>query len=70
MGCEICGRGNCCKSFHSADEQNSFDDMADNVKDRMARILSERIGGLDGHFHGDNFYIRLDDAIKEVEEYY
>jgi chaperonin cofactor prefoldin len=24
-GCEICGRGNCCQSFHSLAEQEEFD---------------------------------------------
>lgn len=25
MSCEICGRQNCCRSFHSLREQNAFD---------------------------------------------
>ena len=39
MGCEICGRGNCCRSFHSLEEQSQFDDIADGIKDRAKAII-------------------------------
>lgn len=43
MGCEICGRGSCTKSFHSLEEQSNFDDVADNIKDRLKAILKRKI---------------------------
>ena len=43
MGCEICGRNNCCKSFHSLEEQKSFDDVADIVKDRCREIIRRKV---------------------------
>ena len=43
MGCEICGRNNCCKSFHSLEEQKSFDDVADIVKDKCRSIIRRKL---------------------------
>ena len=28
MSCEICGRNNCCRSFHSFEEQEEYDRTA------------------------------------------
>ena len=69
MACEICGRSSCCKSFHSIEEQDSFDNIADNVKSRMINSLVRKIGGLNGHFHGNNYYVNVDLIVKEIENY-
>jgi len=70
MSCEICGKSNCTKSFHSIEEQTTFDDIADSVKDKMKECLIHRIERLDGHYHGDNFYLKLENVIKTIEDYY
>ena len=70
MGCEICGRSSCCSSFHSAEEQQAFDDIADKVKDKAISVISNRVKSIDGHYHGDNYYVKLDDVVKIIEGYY
>ncbi len=69
MGCEICGRGACMKSFHAVDEQQSFDDMADDVKDRAKEQISHNINRLEVEWVGDNAYVLLDDALSAVDDY-
>jgi len=69
MGCEICGRNNCVASFHSLEEQQSFDSVADKIKDRVKRCIAKEIGRLNGHYHGDNYYVRLDEVIKKIDDY-
>ena len=43
MSCEICGRSNCTRSFHSFESQNEFDSIADGIKERMRDILKYRV---------------------------
>ena len=69
MACEICGRSNCTKSFHSLESQKDFDEIADKVKARATRILSRNIDNLKGHYHGDNYYIKIDDVLKVINDY-
>ena len=70
MSCEICGRNNCVTSFHSIEEQQSFDEVADKVKDRAKAYINSKVERLDGHYHGDNYYIKLDDVVKAINDYY
>jgi len=43
MGCEICGRGNCTRSYHSIEEQNEHDSVADNIKEYVQRELLRKL---------------------------
>ena len=43
MSCEICGRGNCTRAFHSLDEQNDYDNVADNTKEYIQRTLLKKL---------------------------
>lgn len=74
MGCEICGRNSCTKSFHSIEEQQSFDKMADDIKDRMGQTLAYRINRLKTiSNYGDNDdnedYVKLSDVISIIDGY-
>ena len=69
MACEICGRNNCAKSFHSIEEQQNFDEIADEIKDRMKMYAINKIEKLYGHYHEDNYYIKLDDVIEIINDY-
>lgn len=69
MSCEICERNSCCSSFHSIDEQVEFDKVADKVKDRMRASLASSVQHLDGHHHGDNYYVRLEDVLETIKDY-
>jgi len=69
MSCEICGRNSCTKSFHSVEAQQDFDGLADSIKDRAKEIIAYRIDRLQGHYHGDNYYIKLDDIMRTINDY-
>ena len=69
MSCEICGRGNCTRSFHSLEDQNSFDNIADDIKDKMRNHLASKIDRLDYEEINGFTYIRLDEAIDIIENY-
>ena len=69
MSCEICGKANCTKSFHSLEAQDEFDNVADIIKDRAIRIISKDVNNLGGHYHGDNFYVRISEVLKIIEDY-
>lgn len=46
MGCEICGRGNCTRSFHSLEEQEEHDNVADVTKEYVQRTLLDKLNRL------------------------
>ena len=70
MTCEICGRGACMKSFHSIDEQQSFDDVADDIKERLANTIRSRVDRLDTYWGNDleedQVYVKLDDVLDVI----
>ena len=68
MSCEICGRNNCTRSFHSIEEQENFDNVADDIKCRLINIISKKIDSIDGHYdESDNYWIKLNDALDAVD---
>ena len=70
MGCEICGRSSCTKSFHSLDEQDNFDNVADEIKERAKRIISNKVNHLTGNYdENDVYWVRLDEVISAIEDY-
>ena len=69
MSCEICGRSSCCRTFHSLEEQENFDNIADNVKERTKKVIFGMISNLNGHYHGNNYYVNLDEIKKCIDKY-
>ena len=69
MSCEICGRGSCSKGFHSSEEQQSFDNVADNVKERAREHIAHRIDRLDTEHIGDEPYVKLGEALEIVRDF-
>lgn len=71
MSCEICGRSNCTRSFHSLEAQADFDDVADGIKERMRHVLLYRLERLKTIVNPENDadYINLAEAIKVIEDY-
>lgn len=55
MACEICGRNMCTRSFHSLEEQDHFDSVADDVKERAHRNAVAAVDRLE--------YIEVDGVI-------
>ena len=72
MTCEICGRGACCKSFHSLEEQTAFDEVADNVKERLINTILSDVSGVESCWGEDldpeEVYVKLDDVEKVIKE--
>jgi len=71
MSCEICGRNSCVKSFHSLEEQSDFDNIADDIKDRMRSYLSNKINRLSCYeVEGESgYFVNLDDVIGIIDYY-
>jgi hypothetical protein len=71
MSCEICGRGNCTRSFHSLESQREFDSVADGIKNRMKESIIYRLNRLKAIINpeNDSDYINLDEAIEIIEDY-
>ena len=70
MACEICGRGACTRSFHSLEEQNNFDNVADEIKERAKRVISNKVNRLTGNYdENDVYWVRLDEVISAIDDY-
>ena len=73
MSCEICGRNNCTRSFHSLEEQEEYDykrgDRIEDAKDKIKRVLIARADGLYWIEHEDEYWVRLDDVIDMIDDY-
>lgn len=70
MSCEICGRSNCCKAFHSRESVDEFDSIADGIKDRMRKNLVYSIDRIKNKedVNGDD-YVKLSEVIDIIESY-
>ena len=72
MGCELCGRSSCTRSFHSLEEQDEFDrvNKTDEIKDRLKRIINYKLNRIKGQYIEEDgeYYIKLQDAIDAVDD--
>ena len=69
MGCEICGRGACTRSFHSLEEQEEFDriNKTDEIKERLKNIIERQVNRLKGDYIDDDYYVKLSDVIDVIQ---
>lgn len=68
--CEICGRLNCTRSFHSLEEQREFDNTADDIKDRMRQVLIDRVKRLlDRGTDDSEVLVSLKEVIEIIQDY-
>jgi hypothetical protein len=67
MGCEICGRGACTRSFHSLQEQKDFDNVADGIKERLKTIIESKVNRLKGDYIEDDYYVKLSEVIDIIQ---
>lgn len=68
MSCSICGRGSCCKSFHSLEEQENYDEIADKVTDNLRGKVINIVGYTEGYYDdADRFVVYYDELIKNIE---
>lgn len=72
MSCEICGRYTCMKSFHSAEEQLTYEDIADPIKERTIKLCENELSSVEVHWveiNGQEVAVYLcDEADKAVRE--
>ena len=69
MGCEICGRNNCCKSFHSLEEQQNFDNVADTIKGRCREIIKRKVERVNSFYDNhDNVVVILEEVIQAIDD--
>lgn len=69
MACEICGRNSCTRSFHSIEEQDNFDEIANQIKDRMKSSLKYRIERLDDYGDETRILVDLDEVLSIIDSY-
>ena len=66
MACEICGRSNCCRSFHTLEEQKRFDDTVAPYKEHIESEISSGLKGLEEYYKedikDDEQYVKLSDV--------
>ena len=64
MSCEICGRNNCCRSFHSFEEQEEYDRTAENLKDRILNKANYAFQRLSTYTfeNDDDIYVKYSDV--------
>lgn len=69
MGCEICGRGACTRSFHSLEEQNEFDQVnkTDEIKENLRNSIERQINRLKGDYIENDYYVKLEDVINIIQ---
>jgi len=72
MACEICGRNNCCRSFHSLEEQQRFDDIINPYKDHIQGEINYELKRLDRYYKEDiedgELYVKLSDVESMVSD--
>ena len=69
MGCEICGRNNCCKSFHGLEEQQNFDNVADTIKDRCRETIKRKVERVNSFYDNhDNVVVILEEVIQAIDD--
>lgn len=74
MGCEICGRSACTRSFHSLEAQEEFDrvNKTDEIKDRLKSIIERQVNRLKtisnyGDDSDNEDYVKLSEVIDIVQ---
>lgn len=69
MSCKICGRGNCCESFHSLEEQKQFEQDYEAVQERMKSHFRYKINRLTKEEIENVIYVPLDEVIDIIDSY-
>ena len=68
MACEICNRTACMKSFHSIEEQEAFDGIADGIKERFGRGTINAVQRLDCEEIDGKYYVEIEEVISAIED--
>lgn len=68
MSCEICGKNNCTKSFHSIEEQDNYDNAVDGIKDRILDRVISKVNEIIGRRDEDDEYVVSIEKVFEAIE--
>ena len=68
MSCEICGRRGCCRSFHSAEEQEAYDNLVEPLKSRIEERVSSRLRRLTIEEFDNEMYVPYDEVKALVDD--
>jgi len=68
MGCEICGKKYCTRSFHSLEAQEEFDEVADKVKEDMTKQFKKLLDDFSDEIINKNLV--SDNAIHAFNDLY
>jgi len=69
MACEICGRNNCTRSFHSIEDQSDFDEKVDVVKESIKSKLLSGLKGLKDYYDEEDTYcVSFSDVESLIED--
>lgn len=70
MACEICGRSNCCRGFHSLEEQQRHNEIIAPFKDNLEGKFNYETRHLDRYYKEDiedeELYVRLSDVESMI----
>jgi len=67
MSCLICGRSSCVPSFHSLEEQEAFDNVAEKIKSRILEKLEREKTYLCNNDGKDVIAVKWSDIEKILE---
>lgn len=73
MSCKICGRNSCTESFHSIEEQQSFEEITNNVKERVRSkiydAISRKVNGEWFQWNdAERYFVELDEVLRVINE--
>ncbi len=66
MTCEICGMNSCTRSFHSLEDQENYDSIADKIKEELANNIKSKINSLPDKGEPDGDYLISQDAALDA----
>ena len=70
MACEICGRSNCSRCFHSVEEQQNFDEIIEPYKENLEREFNSGTKRLycqcKEDIEDDELYVKLSDVESMI----
>ncbi len=70
MSCKICGRNNCCASFHSIEELREYDEIAEPIKNRILNNANYAFQRLSTYTveNDDDIYVKYSDVEDLIND--
>lgn len=68
MSCELCNKSSCTRSFHSLEEQQDFDSVADGIKERIKRYIEGKVNRLNYQEIDGEIYVSLSEVTNIIDD--